>query len=668
MTTASEMTAKLTVTVPIEELAVVSQVQENGTFRGVYNITRPLDFHFQEGGQYAWAFSMIGVESASDAFNTFTVIEVQPPFIQRVFDWIITALAGILCVVVLTTNTRKHHKAWYVVGLLATIACLVATPFLKVQAQALSGHWAILAIINISLILLCLIWGLLSELNMFGIITFTEKKVNFQKQYVRTRFCQALSDVMEVVHPEKFTPVQQMKQMVKPFNPQTCFYFPTQLLVGLCLALFSFGFLIIKTVELALNIRHTIQALLNKVTDQGLNLMNAVDRIYFTSTGGMELPDEAMQFVLTQLRMVTDWFQSLILGFEIGIWLGCALAIILTLMVLLLTFWDFRRRVLNLRRGKYTFRMKDALIYMDSNFMGAFIATTIVGYLVVVLAITLVTIPLVWDVSRNLLWSMRGVIWWTLLFPLIINQLISQVMRRCLFGKTFIMHRALCSIYMFWQTWLSFLGGIMTSIIRLGMALAGVIVSLPQMMASCTPAFMNEVVCLDSTYKQYIAAVVVYHIHNNPVVNVAADTLLKLMRERKRRMKEDGVSAEQLTKEARRKTKRILLLLLMKRPSLAKYRKTAIFEREAKAKADKAAKKQQKVVVEDSRKPSPDEMRLISAIHDTEVELAAHQKASQQEVASMRDTLSRMRQLPTGGAEAKRLADAALASRAMVRS
>lgn len=669
MVTSSEMTAKLKVMVDINHLALVdSETYANGTFRGVYNITKDILFSFQEGSQYAWAFSIGGIQSSPNAFDTFTVIEQPPPFIQIVFDWIVATVAGILCVIVLTTNTRKHHWAWHGVALVATIACIVVTPFLKGPVRALNGHWAILAIVNLSLVLICIVWAFIAEMKKFNVKDFATKKDEFQQQYVRMQFAAALNDLKTVVHPEDMSLFAQVKQMVKPFNPQTCFYFPTQILVGFCLAMFSFGFLIIKTVELALNIRKTLQALLNKVTQQGLGLMNSMDQVFFKASGGAELPDSAMQFVVTQLRMVTDWFESLILGFEIGIWLGCVLAAIVTMIVLFGTFLDFRRRVLNLRRGKLTFRKKDCLLYMDSNFMGSFIATTVVGYIVIVLAITLVTVPLVWDVSREIIWAMRHFVTWALIGPLILTQIQNQIFRRCLFGKDFVMHRPLLSIYVFWQTWLSFLGGIMVAIIRLVMALLGNVLSLPQMMFPCTPDFMNHVTCLDSTYKQYLAAVVMYHISNNPVANVAAKKLMALLRERKRRMKDEGATAEQLTQEARRKTKRMLILLLMKRPVLAQYRKSAIVKHEAQLKEEEEERKKQKVVVPHNRKPSSDEVKLIMAIHDSEMELAELEAKTKREVTSLKETLSQVRQLPIGSAEAAHLVEAAIHQTRMTRS
>jgi len=331
------------------------------------------------------------------------------------------------------------------------------------------------------------------------------------------------------------------------------------------------------------------------------------------------------------------------------------IAAFITMGALFTTFWDFRRRVLNARRGIYTFRKKDARIYMDTNFMGGFIATTIVGYIIVVLVVTVVMVVIVWDISRELIWSMRSFIFWTLAVPQIINLVQNMFLRKFFFGDDFIRHRPLASIYMFWQCWLSFLAGIASAIVRIALGVVGIVLSMPQMMAACTPAFMNQLVCLDAAYKQYLGAVLVYHTHCNPVVHVAVQRLLALGRERRRQISE-GAPQEAVARKSLWRTKRLIILLLVKHPWLSQFRKAAIYEREAKEKAEEKLKKQQKGLVAKHQKPSSDERRLIQAIHSTKM----MNHAGQSRIKMLEDRLSELRMLPIGSPEAMHLVEAAL--------
>merc|ERR1719409_238845 len=104
----------------------------------------------------------------------------------------------------------------------------------------------------------------------------------------------------------------------------------------------------------------------------------------------MELPDASTQFMMTQLRPVRSWFESLVQALEIGMTVGIIVAAIVTIACMFQLLFCFRKNVLRLRNGERPFKYKDGAVVYDSLFMGQTIATTIVGFIIVVLVCVLV--------------------------------------------------------------------------------------------------------------------------------------------------------------------------------------------------------------------------------------------------------------------------------------
>merc|ERR1712232_480265 len=128
----------------------------------------------------------------------------------------------------------------------------------------------------------------------------------------------------------------------------------------------------------------------------------------------------------------------------------------------------------------------------DSMFMGKFTAMTLVSFIVIVLMCTLITLPIAWNLPRQIIWHYREQIFFVLILPKIWQPLQNKILKKFLYGKNYIIHPALASIFTFWQVWLSFLAGIVGSLVRFGFALVGIIAAMPQLFGACTPEVFNQ--------------------------------------------------------------------------------------------------------------------------------------------------------------------------------
>merc|ERR1719464_1887665 len=110
------------------------------------------------------------------------------------------------------------------------------------------------AFINLALVLLCLLWGLTTELPSlkdwceWRSRPFAVVKEEVYCEYVRRQLVLAVGNQQAPAHPADLTFFQQLKQMLRPFNAETAFFFPSVLLAGVILALFSYVWILFQSV------------------------------------------------------------------------------------------------------------------------------------------------------------------------------------------------------------------------------------------------------------------------------------------------------------------------------------------------------------------------------------------------------------------------------------
>jgi len=224
-----------------------------------------------------------------------------------------------------------------------------------------------------------------------------------------------------------------------------------------------------------------------------------------------------------------------------------------------------------MRVGVYNFRKQDGPLQSDTMFMGQFVATVMVGFVAVAGVCVAVLTPLLWPVTWNLIWSMKNV-YLGIILASVVRALVNLILKKFLFGPNYVRHRALASIYIFYQTLITFVAGFMTAVLRFVFALVGMCASLPQLCYAATPAFTNRLFNLDAAHGTYLAACVAYHVHNHPIMLSAVDYLKERLQARRIRRK-CGVPEEQIRSDAKKISKKWVMILLVRFPHLQMYRK-----------------------------------------------------------------------------------------------
>jgi len=321
---------------------------------------------------------------------------------------------------------------------------------------------------------------------------------------------------------------------------------------------------VVDTVEDSLNM------LLNRVSSAVLTNLKNIE-IQYTTTTGAQLPNASTDFMIKQLILVKGWMQDLIQALKTSMTIGIVFAAVLVAICLVATFFDFRSRIMKMRVGVYTFRKEDAPLQSDTMFMGQFVATVMVGFLAIAGICIVVLTPLLWPVTWNLIWSMR-MYYFGIILTAVIKALVNIMVKKFLFGPDYIRHRSLASIYIFYQTLITFVAGFLTAVLRFVFALLGMCASLPQLCYAASPACINQFYNLDAAHGTYLAACRAYHVHNNPIMISAVDFLNERLKARKTKRKL-GVSEEQIRSEAKKYAKRWVMVILTRFPHLQMHRK-----------------------------------------------------------------------------------------------
>ena len=95
-----------------------------------YTVFKELNFTFKEGMRYAFEISIQGVLATGEPFS---VKSTKADHVDVVFNWLMSASAALVGVILLTSNVTKHHWCWLVLAFLCVIGLMIALPWMTVH-------------------------------------------------------------------------------------------------------------------------------------------------------------------------------------------------------------------------------------------------------------------------------------------------------------------------------------------------------------------------------------------------------------------------------------------------------------------------------------------------------------------------------------------------------
>jgi len=182
---------------------------------------------------------------------------------------------------------------------------------------------------------------------------------------------------------------------------------------------------------------------------------------------------------------------------------------------------DFRARVMQARRGIWTFQIAKLKLKHTFTFFGMQISNGLMTFTLISFILFPVIILLAWSLTWDvLIWFLENHYTWLIVFimPIIVNSVLKFVFTRYIGPKQVIKHRMMWMFYDIYELMLSCLTGITKALVRFVLVIFSTLFSLPRMDVSIFPAWLDYYVALDTGARSYHALILSYHMHNNPLL------------------------------------------------------------------------------------------------------------------------------------------------------
>ena len=111
--------------------------------------------------------------------------------------------------------------------------------------------------------------------------------------------------------------------------------------------------------------------------------------------------------------------------------------------------------------------------------------------------------------------------------------LIKLIATKIIVSKKYIIYRYCWAVFELWELLTQVAIGLGKSIVRFVLVIVSALLSLPRIDRSPFPAWIEYYLLLDSGSKSYQGVIVLYHVHNNPVMRVACWVLQEDSRDRR---------------------------------------------------------------------------------------------------------------------------------------
>ena len=344
------------------------------------------------------------------------------------------------------------------------------------------------------------------ELKSLPVDVVPYEELNFFKKFIRI-----------------FTPFEVM---YKKIWVNDWFIYPQVLLTCIIICFFSMVYLGYFALKSIINFSKIIEDAYDKVYASAYSFIrNAVQR-YF-SMFKYEPIESDLDPYRNQLNTFSNTVDQLVFAIKLGAFVGLTIAVILVFLNILLILFDYKRRVLQARKGIFEFKKHKIPLQACAGLPGGIISNSVFMFFFIIFAFTLIFSIFAWPLTWKILWYLK----WNILSILsgtIINFIVKFIMNKLCYNFDHIKRRTLLSIFDFFLLQLAILAGIVSAITRFGILCAVLFISIMRIDVNGAPDWFSNIIYLDLFNKAYYASILVQHTHNNPIMITFYTLLFKV--------------------------------------------------------------------------------------------------------------------------------------------
>jgi len=318
------------------------------------------------------------------------------------------------------------------------------------------------------------------------------------------------------------------------------FYLPIRVVAANAISIFAISFLAVVFSSTFYRFRDTVRSADISTRIAISTSLTGLQQAFLDATAS-DLPSEATDFLQGNGDRVHGYMVSLADALFLASVVGSSVALTIFAIVQIQLVLDFRGQVLQARRGIWQFNAPKVAIKMTTTFIGTHISNSMLIYYIFAFIFSFITVIFAWSLTWDvLLWFIRenrSTLIVLIIFAAI-NPIIKLIVTKIIVAKDHIVYRYCWAAFELYEILSQVVAGVAKSITRFVLVLVGVFISLPRIDRSPFPAWIEYYLLLDSGSKSYQAMIVMYHIHNHPVMRVAAWILQQDASDRR-----DGVKA-----------------------------------------------------------------------------------------------------------------------------
>jgi len=346
------------------------------------------------------------------------------------------------------------------------------------------------------------------------------------------------------------------------------FYYPSRIYATLLVSLFANAFMMKNTIDMLKRFADSVRDA-DVATIQAIHVSLTVLQAQFLKLSGNDLPEEACGWAFANVDTLHRYIVGLANAIDIAAVVACSLGIIFYLLAWLTMILDFRGKVIQARRGIWSFQPEKVKLRMSFTYFGYAISNGLLTFVLISFVLWPIVLLLAWELTWKVaIWILenyyRQII--LLVVPILVNTVIKKIVTTTIGPKLVIKHRFGWMFYDLYELLLSCVTSITKALVRFCLVCGVTLFSLPRMDVSLFPAWLDYYIALDSGARAYHAIISTYHAHNNPVMRVT----VWIMSEDayKRSHGEEGMVTPKLRKVSNKWNK---VWMMYKNPSIAQY-------------------------------------------------------------------------------------------------
>jgi len=169
--------------------------------------------------------------------------------------------------------------------------------------------------------------------------------------------------------------------------------------------------------------------------------------------------------------------ENLVYAAQIGFFVGIVVATLLVSISLLNLMKDFKKRVIEARRGVFNgFTMSEVEVKEGANFPGFMISCSVGGFVIVCISVTFIFTLLCWPMFWLFLWSVRIVIL-SIVIPNYFNTVLEGYVQDYVYSELYCKRRSIAGFMDTFYFFTAILGGLGDAIKRYYLSMLALLIS-----------------------------------------------------------------------------------------------------------------------------------------------------------------------------------------------